>query len=1552
MSGIINLTGAEDPILTFWHKYDIASSTGGHDQEWDYGRVYISDNYGLPGTWAQLYGVYGSSTSDWQRVDIDLSAYVGKSTVRLRFVMDDQRDQDPSWGGDNSEARDGWWIDDIRVENRPAKVTLASPANVSMHGATLSWTQNSDSDFKQYEIYRATNASIDRTDQLIATITSRSTTSYRDEYSILQPSQYYYRMYVIDSLNIVSVGSNIVGAPYSVPTVLFPFVDSVEVAADTAKWTWGSPWGRTAGRSHSGLYSWTESPASSYGPNANTSLSTFVNLSLSTSPVLTFWHSYALEEAADYGIVEVSTDAGTTWSPIHSVTGVDTSWNQERIDLSAYIGGMIGLRFRLSSNATTQLDGWYIDDIRILNGVLIVSYPFSDNMESGNPGYFMDSPWGITTTTAHSSPSSWSDSPAGSYANNSDASLRLRINLATAQMPVLQFWTRFATEVNVDYCRVEVSSGGSGWTIAGYWTGSQSTWKLVKIDLTPWAGGSDVRIRWRFTSSGSTVSDGWYIDDISIAETPTPSLGYPFIDGFEDSTSTTRWHFTQWETITGGRTGQLRIHDSPTGYYLQSGGSGASDDPNSFTSFTSSGVIDLSRSVSPILSFWHKYDFATSTGGHDQEWDYGRVYISSNYGLPGTWTQLYGVNGTSTSSWTRVDLSLSSYVGRPNVRIRFVVDDQRDQDPSWGGDNSEAREGWWIDDIRVGENLSAAAVVDSTYLERPLWTTSTPGKPSERIYGLVYEGGKTNAAGQGAGVSAQLGLGANGSYPNDTTWTWINATYLNDAGNYDRYFASLTAPSVGQYDYAFRFSLDTGKTWIYADADGNFEGTNSANGYSPDKGGDLVISNRPDLQLFIDTVSVYLAVGARQNWSFYLGNTGVDAQGPLGFNLVESTDGTNPTEVVWYAINTRSGAVNPTNRVVITLTFDATGLKADTTYRAFLLVNSNDPNRSQVSVPIRLRTVAAGTVMLDGLVTDIAGARITSFARVEVYQSSTLITSVSSDANGNYSVFGLSAGTYDLRVCAEGYYPRKVSGFVLPTSAVNVALSRVPAVALTNKSINVYSSNTLLGGVAVRPGDVVTAVDPNGVNCGVFTVNTAGRYGFMHVYGDDPSTSTVDEGAVAGDTLRFFINEYAAKPLGPDAPTWPSENAVINVDLTAQNLDIIVLNMNWNLMSFTSIPPNDSVRAVLSSVDGKYRIVSGFDLSWGGARTYDPTLPQFSDLWHLDPFHGYWIKMNQADTLRVAGERSNTDQGLSLEVGWNLTSYLPESPLLVDKALTTISGKYSIVSGFEGGAKTYVPGSSFNDLISMKNGFGYWIRMSQGGVLNFGGPSTPPSTRLAELPSIALGNLPTSVIPTPVWTDYYGSILIGEDHVAVGELIEAYDPDGVKCGEYQVQTAGLYGFMHVYGDDPATSDVDEGARAGDAITFHYRGNAVARADDSRLAWTGDRTSRQFPFEIPKGLDEDSGIPLTCELYQNYPNPFNPSTLIRYQIPSEEVVVLKIFDILGREVVKLVDEKQKAEYRSFKEYERSFKDALPQNEQQISMNYWYPDDLPYSHPKRH
>jgi hypothetical protein len=56
---------------------------------------------------------------------------------------------------------------------------------------------------------------------------------------------------------------------------------------------------------------------------------------------------------------------------------------------------------------------------------------------------------------------------------------------------------------------------------------------------------------------------------------------------------------------------------------------------------------------------------------------------------------------------------------------------------------------------------------------------------------------------------------------------------------------------------------------------------------------------------------------------------------------------------------------------------------------------------------------------------------------------------------------------------------------------------------------------------------------------------------------------------------------------------------------------------------------------------------------------------------------------------------------------------------------------------------------------------------------------------------------------------------------------------------------------------------------------------------------------------------NNSVPLVFSLSQNYPNPFNPTTKINYDLPKDCKVTMIIYDILGREVIKLVNEFKKA-----------------------------------------
>ncbi len=91
---------------------------------------------------------------------------------------------------------------------------------------------------------------------------------------------------------------------------------------------------------------------------------------------------------------------------------------------------------------------------------------------------------------------------------------------------------------------------------------------------------------------------------------------------------------------------------------------------------------------------------------------------------------------------------------------------------------------------------------------------------------------------------------------------------------------------------------------------------------------------------------------------------------------------------------------------------------------------------------------------------------------------------------------------------------------------------------------------------------------------------------------------------------------------------------------------------------------------------------------------------------------------------------------------------------------------------------------------------------------------------------------------TPSVSDFLGMVTVDGQSAEIGDEVAVYDPDGVLCGLFILHTTGQYGMLHVYGDDPTTPEIDEGAKEGDALTFKlYRSSTGVLYETADLKLT-------------------------------------------------------------------------------------------------------------------
>jgi hypothetical protein len=236
-----------------------------------------------------------------------------------------------------------------------------------------------------YNVYRSTSSSFTPSvGNRIAT--GVSATTYGDTAGLISGTLYYYIVRAVgtangaEDTNTIRVSGKPTGANAN-----GTWTAGAEPGDPTM--TMNSPWSTSSTTKHSG----TAAYASGYSNSMCAALVTpSIALTGAQTSVLTYWIAYNTEPRYDGGVVEISSNGGSSWTiltptpgypntfrnssdacgyatnqPCYS--GTNLTFTQATISLGAYNGSTVLIRWNLSSDAAVTAQGLYVDDISITN---------------------------------------------------------------------------------------------------------------------------------------------------------------------------------------------------------------------------------------------------------------------------------------------------------------------------------------------------------------------------------------------------------------------------------------------------------------------------------------------------------------------------------------------------------------------------------------------------------------------------------------------------------------------------------------------------------------------------------------------------------------------------------------------------------------------------------------------------------------------------------------------------------------------------------------------------------------------------------------------------------------------------------------------------------------------------------------------------------------------------------------------------------------------------------------------------------------------------------
>ncbi len=325
--------------------------------------------------------------------------------------------------------------------------------------------------------------------------------------------------------------------------------------------------------------------------------------------------------------------------------------------------------------------------------------------------------------------------------------------------------------------------------------------------------------------------------------------------------------------------------------------------------------------------------------------------------------------------------------------------------------------------------------------------------------------------------------------------------------------------------------------------------------------------------------------------------------------------------------------------------------------------------------------------------------------------------------------------------------------------------------------------------------------------------------------------------------------------------------------------------------------------------------------AWGFDGSYTAETDLFTGV-------GYWVNVPADTTVSHTGNQVRLVD-VTLDQGWNLVGALADTYLVAD-ILTNPPGILTSAYGL---------GVGYQPVTEMIPGQGYWVNLSQAGQLtmdldSFNKKEATAKVDATEFPSVAWA--------MPLLLSTVESSSMGTGEVTIGMATEAsagLDPElgetlvppvppsrvfearlllaegatyyDLRSGEQEAHYSLRWqGEAEIYpltlSWDPALLPVGTEILLTDPSGGSLIPQVDMMAQSSLTISENQGTLGGVTISVKSALSE-TGLPRVVALYNNLPNPFNPSTTIRFALPSDQQIRLRIYDVAGRLVRTLADE---------------------------------------------